>query len=118
MAGVVCVQCTSAMYAQVLGGSLNFERNINSSSLCISESKNRQFGFLKYFRIKELSIFGFLKKIQNQRIVSSNCFKNLKELMVFMKELSNNWHSLASSSKKKLRTIVIYPNQLFDNFEN
>jgi hypothetical protein len=76
------------------------------------------FGFFKYFRIKELSIFGFLKKIQNQRIVSSNCFKNLKELLVFMKELSNNWHCLASSSKKKLRTIVIYPNQLFDNFEN
>jgi hypothetical protein len=63
-----------------------------------------------YFRIKELSIqvleifqnqktlnFSFLKKLQNQRIVDSNCLINLKELMVFMKEMSNNWHSLASS---------------------
>jgi len=91
---------------------LQNQRAVNLGSSNTSESKNRQFGFFKYFRIKEPSIwvlqilqnqrtlnFGFLKSIQNQRIVSSNCFKNLKELMVFMKELSNNCHSLASSSK-------------------
>jgi hypothetical protein len=56
--------------------------------------------FFKYFRIKELSIlvleifqnqriinYSSLKKIQNQRIVSSTCFRNLKEFEVFIKEL-------------------------------
>jgi predicted site-specific integrase-resolvase len=53
--------------------------------------KKHQFQFFMYFRIKESSIlvleifqkqrtlnFGFLKKVQNQRIVSSNCFKTSK----------------------------------------
>ncbi len=62
------------------------QRTVNLGSSNILESKNSQ--------------FWFFEKNSESKNVSSNCLENLKELMVFMKELSNNWHSLASSFKK------------------
>jgi len=48
----------------MLGGSLNFEITI-------------KFWFFDKIKIKELSIFG--------------CFKNLQELMIFIKEIAILW---------------------------
>jgi hypothetical protein len=64
----------------MLGGSLNFEITI-------------KFWFFDKIKIKELSIFG--------------CFKNLQELMIFIKELAILWPIFI---KKREKIIVIYQN--------
>jgi hypothetical protein len=98
------------IFGTVLGGSLNFW-------------KNGRFRFIKHFRIKEPSASVLWKQFRNQRIFSFGFFKNLNELMVFMKESTKNrWFfgRFFNPFFEKLRTVVIYlcQNQLFENFEN
>jgi hypothetical protein len=64
-----------------LGGSLNLKAVVNFGSLNISESKN-------YW-------CQFFEKNPNNRIIHSSCFRNLKDLIVFMNKLAIN--SLAGS---------------------
>jgi len=85
-------------FGTVLGGSLNFW-------------KNCRLRFFKHFRIKEASASVLWKKFENQGIFSFGFFKNLNELMVFLKESTKNrwffgrFFNLFFSFK--LRTLVI-----------
>jgi hypothetical protein len=58
------------------------------------------FQFFNIVRIKEPSVFGFKKKLQNQRPASSSYSRNIKELAVFMKEPGSLEGSLWKISQK------------------
>jgi len=60
---------------------------------------NLQFWFLKYFKQENCWFKAFEKKNQNQRTVGAGYFKNLKYLLVFMKELKVFWVVIVSFSK-------------------
>jgi hypothetical protein len=60
---------------------------------------NLQFWFFKYFKQENCWFKAFEKKNQNQRTVGGGYFKNLKYLLVFMKELKVFWAVIVSFSK-------------------
>jgi hypothetical protein len=69
---------------------------------------NHQFQFLKYFRIRELPVLVFNKKV-NKSTACSSYFKNLKTLVVCMEELIKNQYLIGSyfdSSQCFLSSVV------------